>query len=402
MRWIGVPCALVVVVVITAVAGCGFSAPRVAPSADAGGDAPGMDAPSDGLPPDGPPASAAHTRRIDITDALVAGGPHTDFPLLVSLTAPWLRTTTAGGDVESASGFDIGFFADAAGTLRLAHEVEAYRGDTGALIAWVKLPSLAPSSELFLRYGNPAITTSQESVAAVWSNLFAAVWHLSSDLTDSTASANDGTNTGAGSSGGQIGDARDFNGMSDHIDVGSGDSIDDIFAGGGTVEAWFRASTWGEGGRGRIFEKGETSGGNDFSGWTLGVDNVNMTGSILFGHGSTSGMGGGWNSSFNSVSLNTWTHVAVVYDQGSTSSNPTFYLNGMPTAAFETFSPGGAIESDGAYGGQLGNRGAGDRTFDGRLDEVRLSTTARSPDWIATSFRNQSNPAGFAIAGPEL
>ncbi len=412
MRWIGVRCALAVVVAITvaaAAAGCGFSSPRVdpssdAPSSDAGGDAPGTDAPGDGTSPDGPPASAAHTRRIDITDALVAGGPHTDFPLLVSITAPWLRTISGGGDVASASGFDIGFFADAAGTMRLAHELEAYRSEaaTGTLIAWVKVPSLSAATELFLRYGDPAITTSQESVAAVWSNSFAAVWHMSDDFTDSTANANNGTASGSNATDGRIADARSFNGTSDLIDVGTGASIDNVFTGGGTVEAWFRASDWGEGGRGRIFEKGDTTGDNDFSGWTLGVDNVNMTGSILFGHGSTSGIGGGWNSSFNSVSQNTWTHVAVVYDQGSTSNNPLFYLNGMSAPAFETFSPGGAIVSDAQFSARLGNRGAGDRTFEGRLDEVRLSTTSRSADWLATSFRNQLDPAAFAIVSAPL
>jgi hypothetical protein len=402
MRWIGVPCALAVAVVIAISSGCGFSAPRVDPSADAGGDAPGMDAPGDAVPPDGPPASPARTRRIDIIDARVAGGPHTDFPLLVSITAPWLRTTADGGDVESPSGFDLGFFADAAGTMPLAHELEAYAGDTGALIAWVKLPSLTPASELFLRYGDPAITTSQESVPAVWSNSFAAVWHLRGDLTDSTANANHGTNTGSSSTGGQIADGRSFNGTSNYIDVGSAASLDNLFTGGGTVEAWFRASGWGEDSKGRIFEKGDTSGGNDFSGWMLGVDNVNMTGSVLFGHGSSSGIGGGWNSSSTSVSLSTWTHVAVVYDQGSASNNPSIFLNGMPASVTESFSPSGAISSDATYGGRLGNRGAGDRTFNGRLDEIRLSRTSRSPDWITTSFRNQSNPDAFYTVGDPL
>jgi hypothetical protein len=414
MRWIRMRRALVVgslaaAAVSLAAAGCGFSAPSVGPSGDAstGGDAGGdaiTDAAPDGMPPDGPAPSPIRTRRIDITDAQVTGGTHTDFPLLVSITAPWLRPTTAGGDVASTSGFDIGFFADAAGTTRLAHEVEVYRSDadSGTLIAWVKVPSLVPSSELYLRYGDPAITTTQESITAVWSNGFAAVWHLSGVFTDSTTNANTGTNSGTAPTGGQIGEARSFDATNDVIAVGTGASIDDLFTGGGTVEAWFRAAGFGEGLKGRILEKGD-NGIGETSGWYLSVDNENTAGAMLFGHASTAGAGlGGWNTPASSVALNAWTHVAVVYDKGSTGNDPSIYINGAAMTLTQRASPGGNMVSDGAYTARLGNRGAGDRTFNGRLDEVRLSTSARSPDWIATSHRNQSDPGGFYTVSAPL
>ena len=181
MRWLGVPCMLLL--------GCLFDLPAS---------------------PDGPEVSPARTRRIDITDAQVVGGPHADFPLLVSIAQPWLRGKAAGGCIAHASGFDIGFFADAAGTMRLAHEVEVYRSDAnmGTLVAWVKVPSLSATSELFLRYGDPEITMSKENAAAVWSNGFSAVWHLSA-LGDSTANANAGTNSGSTAAPARIGDEQE-------------------------------------------------------------------------------------------------------------------------------------------------------------------------------------------------
>jgi hypothetical protein len=411
MRWIRLRRAFVVgsavaaAAVSIAAAGCGFSAPKgLSGDASPGADAPGMDAPHDTIPPDGPPPPPIHTRRIDITDAQVTGGPHTDFPLLVSITAPWLRPTTAGGDVASASGFDLGFFADIAGTTRLAHEVEVYRSDAGngngALLAWVKLPSLAPTSELFLRYGDPAITASQEDIPAVWSNSFAAVWHLGT-FGDSTANANTGTNSGSTAIGGQIAEARSFDGATDFVDLGSGASIDNVFTGGGTIEAWFRASGWGEGDRGKIIEKNDAS-TTDVEGWTLGVDNSNVAGSILFGHGSSVGIGGVWNAQASSVALNAWTHVAVVYDKGSAANNPSIFINGSAVTVSVTSAPGGAMNADATYSGRLGNRIAGDRAFNGRLDEVRVSRSARSPGWIATSHRNQSNPGAFYTVSAPL
>jgi len=37
--------------------------------------------------------------------------------------------------------------------------------------------------------------------------------------------------------------------------------------------------------------------------------------------------------------------------------------------------------------------------FNGLLDELRVSNTARSANWIATEYNNQSNPAAFFSVG---
>jgi hypothetical protein len=39
--------------------------------------------------------------------------------------------------------------------------------------------------------------------------------------------------------------------------------------------------------------------------------------------------------------------------------------------------------------------------FDGLLDELRVSNTARSADWIATEYNNQSNPSAFLSVGTQ-
>jgi hypothetical protein len=36
-----------------------------------------------------------------------------------------------------------------------------------------------------------------------------------------------------------------------------------------------------------------------------------------------------------------------------------------------------------------------------QFDEVRISTSARSSDWIKTEFNNQNNPASFYAIGAE-
>ncbi|MGV8161785.1 MAG: MopE-related protein, partial [Candidatus Nanoarchaeia archaeon] len=49
----------------------------------------------------------------------------------------------------------------------------------------------------------------------------------------------------------------------------------------------------------------------------------------------------------------------------------------------------------------LGDRFAGGRAFLGSLDEIRVSDVARSDAYIATTYNNQNNPAGFVSFGEE-
>ena len=58
----------------------------------------------------------SYRREVDFVDGQVVSGPHTNFPVLVDVTLLDLRTTGNGGKVENASGFDIIFTSDQAGT----------------------------------------------------------------------------------------------------------------------------------------------------------------------------------------------------------------------------------------------------------------------------------------------
>ena len=51
----------------------------------------------------------------------------------------------------------------------------------------------------------------------------------------------------------------------------------------------------------------------------------------------------------------------------------------------------------------FGKRASGGSPFpwDGQQDEVRLSSTARSADWIATEYNNQNSPDTFFTVGSE-
>ncbi|NVB77763.1 MAG: DUF2341 domain-containing protein [Kofleriaceae bacterium] len=343
---------------------------------------------------DAPPPDPTRVRAIALSGAQVIGGPHANFPLLVSLSATWLRPRANGGDVSRADGFDIYFSSDQAGAMKLAHEVESYVPASGELIAWVKVPSLTASTTIYIHYGDPGLTTDPQNVAGVWSANYQGVFHLDSAV-DST-----GKNTAAamtsGTVAGRIGKARSFDGADDVIDLGSASAIDNLFSGGGTAEAWFYATTWGESSHGRIFDKGHDTG------WSLWVDNVEVQQSMGFLHGGGGNSWGFWSSPAQSVTLNAWHHVAVVYNKNTSGNNATLYLDGSAVTTTRIDNPSGTMDDDSSHSLGAGNRAATDRAFEGMLDELRLSSSTRSAGWIETGFRNQSSPGTFYTVSAPL
>jgi biopolymer transport protein ExbB len=345
--------------------------------------------------PDATASGGAKVRMLDIDDARVIGGPHAAFPLLVSITAPWLRTTDKGGDVARMDGFDIWFSPDQAGVTKLPHEVELYSPDAGTLIAWVRMPMLAADSVVYLNYGNPALSADPQNVPAVWSSGFEAVFHLDA-ITDAAGKAAQIGSATSGTVAGAIDVAQLFDGADNNVDMGSATAVDDIFVDGGTAEAWFFAETFGEDVHGRIFDKGHTLG------WSLWVNNNERASSLGFLHGTPNGGWGFWNTASNSITLNQWHHVALVYNQDSVANAPVFYVDGALATSATIDAPSTTMVSDAAQSLRAGNRAQLDRGFDGMLDELRLSSVARDAGWIATEFRNQQEPAAFFTIGPPL
>jgi hypothetical protein len=102
---------------------------------------------------------------------------------------------------------------------------------------------------------------------------------------------------------------------------------------------------------------------------------------------------GSWRASTTAVNTGSWVYVAAVLS-GTTKI---LYVNGVVDS---TFTGAGAASS---YSGNhfVGNDGFGSCLV-GSLDEVRISNSARSTDWILTEYRNQSAPATYLTAGPRL
>src|SRR5207245_7410747 len=79
-------------------------------------------------------------------------------------------------------------------------------------------PTVSHTSDtnLYMWYGNPAITTSQENKSGVWQNGYAGVWHFGTSSVlgslDSTVNANNATNHGVLHGSGIAGGSGSFDG----------------------------------------------------------------------------------------------------------------------------------------------------------------------------------------------
>jgi len=348
-----------------------------------------------------PSADAAFARRKPITiDNTGVAGPLdlNNFPVLVSLVDTDLRTTPAG-DVTSASGHDIIFRGEDAttcggpATCTLAHEIESYDGSTGTLVAWVRVPVLQTSvnTVIYVYYGDPAVTCPQENAAGVWDTSYREVFHLNEagDYTDSTANGFTAVTKGSVNQNvaGKIGPAAEFNGPAESRLIASDGTLpaDSSF----TLEAWVRFDTlsapnfWG------LVTKGRDDPGPIYDWVGLFMTDVNR---ITFG----------WpccppgNVDGSVLSTATWYYLVATFDP--ITGVRTLYLNGALDATDTIAGP--PFYQDIPEYTRIGDDSNG-FYLDGRIDEVRISSSARSPDWIQTTYNNHDSPATFYTLGPE-
>src|SRR5690348_4294955 len=86
-------------------------------------------------------------KQITLAHSQVSGTSDlTNFPVLISVTDTNLKTVGNGGYVQSSSGFDI-IFTDSTETTKLDHEIESYTASSGAIIMWVRIPTLSHTAD---------------------------------------------------------------------------------------------------------------------------------------------------------------------------------------------------------------------------------------------------------------
>ena len=335
--------------------------------------------------------SWSYRKALTISHTKVSGSSNlTNFPVSISLA-----TDSDMAAHAQSTGNDI-LFTDSSGTNKLNHEIEAYNSTTGQLIAWVQVPSVSPATDtvIFMYYGNPS-ATDQQNKTLVWDANYQGIWHLPNgtalNATDSTFHGNNGTIGNATAAAGEIYGGASFNGSNASVDLGGGSGLH--ITGPITAQAWVNVTGWpangypagllgmgynyASGWTGWMLEASTDNGGNHYLSWTSN-------------NGATHGV-----ARPSSLATGTWHQLVGTYD-GSTWK---MYLDGAANgSSVDATAP--VNTGDDVVAGGLSTNGFGTIfPFNGLLDELRVSNTARSSDWIATEYNNQSNPANFLSVG---
>ncbi|MHA2374213.1 MAG: DUF2341 domain-containing protein, partial [Candidatus Thorarchaeota archaeon] len=299
----------------------------------------------------------------------------TDFPLLIDIYDSDLKA-----DVQS-SGDDIIFRS---GELSLSHEIELFdqnHNSTHAhLVAWVKTDlSSTVDTTITMHYGN-AQAPNQEDPNGVWNADYWGVWHLgeaSGNAIDSTTGGPDGAPTGGPTQGitGRLGYGYDFDGTDDYIALQSSNTQST-----GTYSFWVYPVGFPPGPNSEVNFMGADAYLNRFSYYNTRIRIETATDAEYFDFMSSS------------IVADAWQHVVFVRsgDFGD------LYINGVWIQQDETVGANTLTVDSIAGTTDL------DRMVNGSMDEVRISTTALSADWITAEYRNQNDPASFFTVGPEV
>jgi hypothetical protein len=341
----------------------------------------------------GDPLSNGWSYRKQITIlASEVPSDQTNFPVLVRRTdADWAYT--GGGHVGQDDGGDIVFMASN-GITKLDHEIERYIDTSGELVAWVEVPSLSGSVDtvIYIYYGNSdAVDQENPTGAGVWEPNYRGVWHLKEEQSgsiaddlyqDSTSNNNDGDDRTDGTAqNGKINGGQHFSGDgdADYVQIPHHSTLN--LTGDMTISYWFYA-TENSGNFNRIVDKGYSTsyyfgGGDGTNDITFYLSNTEV-----------------FDTADSIFTINAWHYAAVTYD--STSGDATLILDGNESGT-GNYTGGITGNTDTVY---ISHSNA---TYDfaGYLDEVRISDTDRTVDWLKTEHNNQKTGSAFYSVGDE-
>ena len=319
--------------------------------------------------------------EVTLSTDLATSEITTGVPALVKLS----ESTIAGFDYDDFSlsnGRDM-MFVDENG-VAVPHEVDTWNTD-GESLVWVKLPSTATNTKVFMYYGNGGV--SSEEAAEIWTD-YVGIWHLNEangEAKDSTGHGLTAVPTGANSEadstgavcrvgfGRQMASAKgnkSYLSVADSALLDCGNSL--------TFSGWFKAiDTFPNYSMRYVSRKTVYT---DEDGWEAEArysSNVDYSATQVSARGS--GEGDHW-VTVPDVREN-WLHLALVYKGTSVS----FYANGNLVKVYEM---SGATAKDNDNPLAFGNNAAGNEAnWVGFMDELRLSADPLSADYVLAEYK---------------
>jgi len=323
-----------------------------------------------------------------------------NFPVLINISSD--------DDIKKhsrADGLDI-VFTDINGII-LNREIEYYDYSTGNLVSWVSIPSLSSTEDtvLYMYYGD--IDTSYSNNTDTWDENFVLVQHMDGNadssepqFLDSTSYDNDGNASESLASddkiNGKIGYGTYFDkSQNDYITLQ--DSNELISTAPVTLSAWVKTKTdhtpYGSSESGRLITLHRISTAS--TGLSLAIGQKISVGPedgpwLLYYSGST--------------------HIPIAVTKEYYDYQYHYIVGTHSGSEVKLYYDGNLeITSEGTLG-TIGSHNACIGKFDGAtanhdvngiIDEVRISKTVRSEEWIKTEWNNQSATSNFYSIGEE-
>ena len=343
----------------------------------------------------------SNTQTFWVDDVSVFANPVagdlSSFPVLVKLTdarIDYTKVHLAGTSPDYPK--DIRFMDDGGNLLK--YEVESWYDSSHNSYVWVKVPTVpggdgSLTKYIYIYYNNASASDGQ-TPTTVWDSTFLDVWHLketpggAGTIKDSTSNAHNGTPNGTvamGSSNqvaGKVDGSLCFNavcgsGTNQNVDFGN---ITSTITGLShfTFSAWVKKQQ---------------------AGATAETGQQNGSGSILleeWGDGSTNFFVG--NGGFGQITLDdgNWHFLTTTFDgtkyTGNTSANPNV-LKGYVDGVLQTLSYTDVVDATTASGSdnfrlaKLSDNTIGDQSN----DEVRLSNSTRTSDWVLADYKAETD-----------
>ena len=318
----------------------------------------------------------ARRRRIVLPAQGIGASAADNVVLQFTEQGAWLKSIDQGGKVASAEGFDLRF--ELADGNKLDHEIETYDPVAGRLLAWVRLPSWALSSQLqlLLYYGNPAAVVTEANPAGVWQG-YLARWRLPAGG-DATGNGRDLVAVGVAADS-LLGNAARFDGTG-NLMIADTDWLTDLSA--VTVQALVKPDASMLGSTNGILVQGSPDSTLSTNGVTLSYIALTSTGVPNVVHAKVNCSDG--NAFVLSSANQQKAERQLIHGTWLAGNAPDLYLDGVKSTPSRSAARSGRTSITGPL-----YIGAG---WQGLIDEVRLAGRALPADWITLEARNMLTP----------
>jgi hypothetical protein len=323
----------------------------------------------------------------DISENLV------NFPMPISFNSSqsdfWGHVKNDGSDVR---------FVDADDSTELNFEFEQWNYTASEMTAWVKIPQVDSGSTIdfvWIYYGNSAASfDSYFNSNNVWDSDYRAVWHLNQtdgNYNDATLNGNHLTTVFVASrtEAAKIGKSvAGFNGINNFLSAPNSPSLN--MTDRLTVEEW--VNTVNPSIEQNVVSKNGNGRGKGWSHELYNAYNVH----IQNGEASPDMEITNTNAI---ASANMWYHVVWVWDSSATDKAKA-YVNGVEQTTIGSMA-NWTDQDVPLYLGLSYGAGVPRYPFNGKIDEMRLSDSARSPQWIKACYSYESDQTKFNYAEEE-